>query len=124
MKIATKVTLIAVVLAAVCVIIALTRVWPGESDDVQAVPDPCGPRATVWEGSDWHMFHGGRGLLGRAPGVLGDSFELLWKFKTADQIKSSPVIVDNIVYVGSSDENMYAIDFETGNPMWKYQTSD
>jgi len=116
--------LVAVVLVAVCVSLALIIMRPGESHDADTVQDPCGPTAKIWEGSDWPMFHGGRGLLGRAAGTLGDSLELLWKFETADQIKSSPVIVDDIVYIGSSDANMYAIDFETGNQMWKYQSPD
>ncbi len=59
-----------------------------------------------WEGRDWPMFHGGQGLLGRAPGTLGDSLGVLWKFETGDEVKSSPVIVDDIVYVGSADANM------------------
>ncbi|MHC4435162.1 MAG: outer membrane protein assembly factor BamB family protein [Planctomycetota bacterium] len=124
MKIGTKAALIAVVLVAVCVVLALMTVRPGESDNTQTVQEPSGPKAKIWQGSDWPMFHGGRGLLGRAAGTLGDSLELLWKFETADQIKASPVIADDIVYVGSSDANMYAIDFETGNQIWKYRSPD
>ncbi|MHC4117303.1 MAG: beta-alanine-activating enzyme beta-propeller domain-containing protein [Planctomycetota bacterium] len=111
------------VLVAGGIILALMMV-AGESDEVQLVPKAQQTQATVWKSRDWPMFHGGQGLLGRAPGTLSDSLELVWKFETSDQIKSSPVIVDDIVYVGSSDANMYAIDFETGSKVWEYQTPD
>jgi outer membrane protein assembly factor BamB len=74
--------------------------------------------------SDWPMFRGGQNLSGRAPGDLPDSFTALWKFKTGDAVKSSPVVVDNVVFVGSSDENVYAIDLETGRKVWAYETTD
>ncbi|MHC4170514.1 MAG: outer membrane protein assembly factor BamB family protein, partial [Planctomycetota bacterium] len=41
-----------------------------------------------------------------------------------DQVKSSPAIVDDIVYVGSADANMYAISLEDGRQKWEYKTSD
>jgi outer membrane protein assembly factor BamB len=35
-------------------------------------------------------------------------------------IQSSPVIRDSIVYIGSRDGHLYAIDRETGREVWKY----
>ena len=74
--------------------------------------------------NNWPMFRGSQGLLGRAKGELPDSLELLWKFKTDGQVKSSPVIDSNFVFVGSNDENIYAIDLHTGNQVWAYKTDD
>lgn len=47
---------------------------------------------------------------------------LLWKFKTQDQVISSPIIESNTVYVGSEDFNLYAIHKDTGALKWKYKT--
>jgi len=46
----------------------------------------------------------------------------LWKFKTGGQVISSPVTIDNVVYVGSSDQNLYAINAATGAIKWNYKT--
>lgn len=72
----------------------------------------------------WPMFRGSQGLLGIAEGQLPDSLELIWRFKTDKSIKSSPVIDSNIVYVGSNDKNIYAIDLHTGQKIWTYETDD
>ncbi|MBN2313530.1 MAG: PQQ-binding-like beta-propeller repeat protein [Sedimentisphaerales bacterium] len=74
--------------------------------------------------SNWPMFRGGQSLPGVAEGSLPDSFRVIWKFKTEDDVKSSPVIVDGLVFVGSSDENVYAIDLANGQKVWSYKTTD
>ena len=75
-------------------------------------------------GADWPMFHGGPNLRGVAPGTLADSLTLRWKFKTDAEVKSSPVISEGRVFVGSSDKNVYALDLQTGNKLWSYKTGD
>ncbi|OHB73848.1 MAG: Pyrrolo-quinoline quinone, partial [Planctomycetes bacterium RBG_16_55_9] len=52
------------------------------------------------------------------------SLTFLWKFKTGDTVKSSPVIVGNRVFVGSSADNVYAIDLSMGQKVWSYKTTD
>jgi outer membrane protein assembly factor BamB len=37
---------------------------------------------------------------------------------------SSPTIVDGVAYVGSQDNNIYAVDIETGNKLWNVSTGD
>lgn len=46
--------------------------------------------------------------------------KIKWKFKTGGRIISSPAVVDGTVYFGSFDENVYAIDAETGAQKWKF----
>ena len=113
-----------VVVIAVCVVLAVLVKKRPDIGNAETIPQRTGPKAIVWEGKDWPMFRGGQGLLGRAPGTLPDSLELLWKFETGDEVKSSPAIVDDMVYVGSADANMYAINLEDGEEAWKYQTPD
>jgi len=37
---------------------------------------------------------------------------------------SSPTIVDGIVFVGSNDGNLYAVDAATGEEHWRFETGD
>jgi outer membrane protein assembly factor BamB len=73
---------------------------------------------------NWPMFRGGQSLLGKAAGSLPDSLRLLWKFKTGAEIKSSPAIDNGLVFIGSADANVYAVDLENGNKVWAYPTGD
>jgi outer membrane protein assembly factor BamB len=45
-----------------------------------------------------------------------------WIFKTEDEIRSSPVVYGNTVLVGSYDTNIWAINAETGELLWKKAT--
>lgn len=45
---------------------------------------------------------------------------LLWSFKGKKWFPYSPVIVRNIVYIRSWDKNIYAINIETGEELWRY----
>jgi outer membrane protein assembly factor BamB len=43
-----------------------------------------------------------------------------WRFETGSTVRSSPALVDGILFVGSSDGYLYALDAESGQPLWKY----
>lgn len=47
----------------------------------------------------------------------------LWRFK-AGVIESSPLLVDGILYFGSWDKKIYAVDVETHKAIWSYRTGD
>jgi len=44
----------------------------------------------------------------------------LWQFKTGAAIRSSAIVVEHTVYVGSSDGYVYALDSRRGAVKWKY----
>ncbi len=46
-----------------------------------------------------------------------------WKFATGGKVLSSPVADKGVIYFGSYDRNVYAVDAETGVQKWKYSTS-
>ena len=48
--------------------------------------------------------------------------ELAWKFKTDGMVNSSPAVADGVVYVGSWDGRLYALDAETGQEKWRFKT--
>ena len=46
----------------------------------------------------------------------------LWTFKCEDEVRSSPAVVDRVLYVGAYDNNLWAIDAQKGEFIWKYPT--
>ncbi|HLY30012.1 MAG TPA: PQQ-binding-like beta-propeller repeat protein, partial [Ktedonobacterales bacterium] len=49
---------------------------------------------------------------------------LIWKFDTSGAVGSSPAVANGMVYIGSNDGSLYALDASTGSLMWEYQTGD
>ena len=76
------------------------------------------------------MFHGGRDRVGvnqnetRINVDTAASLGLEWSFPTGGQIWSSPVVSGRVVYFGSDDKKVYAVDASTGTIKWSYSTGD
>ncbi|MEI7827506.1 MAG: PQQ-binding-like beta-propeller repeat protein, partial [Euryarchaeota archaeon] len=47
-----------------------------------------------------------------------------WSYWTGDWVVSSPAIVNGVVYVGSNDNKVYALNAATGAKKWSYTTGD
>jgi eukaryotic-like serine/threonine-protein kinase len=47
-----------------------------------------------------------------------------WIFKTEGPVISSPALAAGVVFIGSSDGGLYAIDRETGKQKWKFVGTD
>jgi eukaryotic-like serine/threonine-protein kinase len=45
-----------------------------------------------------------------------------WSFATEGPIYGSPTLHDDVVYVGSGDGHLYAVDLATGTELWRYLT--
>jgi eukaryotic-like serine/threonine-protein kinase len=45
-----------------------------------------------------------------------------WTFHTHGEVVSSPAIVEGVVYFGSNDGNLYALDPQTGTRKWAFRT--
>ncbi len=43
-----------------------------------------------------------------------------WSFRTGGRVRSSPVVVGSIAYVGSDDKHVYALDTASGSPKWTF----
>ncbi len=69
--------------------------------------------------ADWPIFRGNPLQTGVAAGTLPEKLEVVWTFKTDDAIEGTPAIVNGIVYLGSYDDFLYAIDLKTGKEVWK-----
>jgi outer membrane protein assembly factor BamB/predicted Ser/Thr protein kinase len=46
----------------------------------------------------------------------------IWVFQCEDEVRSSPVVADGVLYTGAYDNNLYALDAKTGHFHWKYPT--
>ncbi len=68
------------------------------------------------------MFRGGpehTGVFASAAPTLGS---VAWKFRTAGRVISSPAVSGGLVFVGSTDHHLYAVDQRTGAQRWKFAT--
>jgi len=74
--------------------------------------------------ADWPVFRGDPALTGVAAGHLSPPLRLRWQFVTGDAVRSSPVIADGKVYIGSTDAKVYAIGLEDGGQQWRFDAGD
>jgi outer membrane protein assembly factor BamB/tRNA A-37 threonylcarbamoyl transferase component Bud32 len=51
-----------------------------------------------------------------------ENIKPIWSFECGDEIRGTPALQENIVYVGSYDHNLYALEAATGKFIWKYPT--
>jgi outer membrane protein assembly factor BamB len=47
---------------------------------------------------------------------------LKWTYTTGNSVFSSPAVANGVVYVGSEDRNVYALNAKTGAKLWNYTT--
>jgi eukaryotic-like serine/threonine-protein kinase len=52
------------------------------------------------------------------------SLNLKWSYATGFYVGSSPAVVNGVVYVGSDDGNVYALNASTGAKLWSYGTGN
>jgi outer membrane protein assembly factor BamB len=68
----------------------------------------------------WPLARGNSESQAFSPSKLPDNPILLWEHKIeSTAFESTPLIVDNRVYLGDLDGEFYALDLETGNVLWK-----
>ena len=49
---------------------------------------------------------------------------LLWSFQTGGWVVVAPEVVGGVVYAGSDDRNVYALDAQTGELLWSFEAGD
>ncbi|WP_251344429.1 PQQ-binding-like beta-propeller repeat protein [Haloplanus halophilus] len=64
---------------------------------------------------------GASGLASAQSGATNDGRET-WTFSTDGAVQSSPTVVDDMVYVGSDDNHLYALDASDGTKQWRFNT--
>jgi eukaryotic-like serine/threonine-protein kinase len=73
--------------------------------------------------TDAPMFRGDEQHTGVYAGAgISELHGMKWKFHTPGQFISSPAVVGDMVFVGSTDHNLYALDRNSGALKWKFET--
>ena len=68
------------------------------------------------------MFRGGPEHLGVYVSPAPTLSTLAWKFRTGGRVISSPLVVGEAVYVGSTDGSLHAVNRPDGTQRWKFDT--
>jgi len=62
------------------------------------------------------------GLGGPAINAVPQDVVPKWTFRCEDEVRSSPRVANGVLYIGSYDHNLYALDAERGTFVWKFPT--
>ena len=74
--------------------------------------------------TDWPMFHHNPLHTGAINGTGPLTNQTLWTYTTGDKIQGHPTVANGVIYVGSLDNYIYALDANTGEELWKFLTGD
>jgi eukaryotic-like serine/threonine-protein kinase len=74
--------------------------------------------------NNWPMFHHDPLHSGASTGNPTLTPTLLWNYTTGFMVESSPAVVDGVVYIGSEDGNVYALNAVSGTKIWSYTTGN
>lgn len=77
---------------------------------------------TVAANQESPMFRNDASHSGYYVGGVSQFHGVKWKFHTHGEVDSSPAISGGVIYVGSDDGNLYAIDQQTGTQKWQFAT--
>ena len=91
----------------------------------QSIPSEVIEPVTPPRAEDWHTFMYDLGFSGISPDKsLAPPLGLLWKFKTGGPLYASPVIANGILYIGSTDGKVYALDAKQWGIKWVFDAGD
>ncbi|MGA3059986.1 MAG: PQQ-binding-like beta-propeller repeat protein [Candidatus Bathyarchaeia archaeon] len=71
----------------------------------------------------WPMFHHDLTHTGYSTSTGPLTNQTLWTFAADYSVSSSPAVLGNVVYIGSDNGNLYALDAATGKYLWSYNTN-
>lgn len=66
--------------------------------------------------------HSSWGPQAVANAAFGNSTNVRWRFRTEEEVRSTPTLAGGVLYVGSYDNNLYALDAKSGGLWWKFAT--
>ncbi len=87
--------------------------------------DPSTALSVVSAPGDWPMYQRDPGHTGFAEDVREVPRGVLrWSFETERQLFASPSVVDGVVYIGTGDGRLLALDGQTGEIVWEVEVGD
>src|SRR5690242_10422832 len=109
-------------LARILALAALAALGIGAlAKDDKSTSSPTGVKQDL---AAWPVFRGNARQTGVAGSSLPEKLTVLWRFSTKDAIEGTPAIANGVVYIGSYDKNLYALDLATGNEKWCYPAGE
>jgi len=111
------------VVSSILVLLFVVSVFPmstfSEAADSQGSLELLGPQSTVdW----WPTFHHDLMHTGYSTSTAPTTNVTSADYGTGSWVASSPTVVDGVVYIGSGDNNVYALHATTGTLVWNYMT--
>src|SRR4029079_9179985 len=70
--------------------------------------------------NEWRQFRGSQRHTGVSASTPATTLKLLWTYDAGEIVESSAAIVDDVVYVGSGDGDLLALNLASGTLRWKY----
>jgi outer membrane protein assembly factor BamB len=112
--------LLILLLAGTTILASCTTFTRALGQTPQIAPAHAGlPAAVDW----WPMFHHDLLHTGYSISTAPQTNQTVWRYTTGGSVMSSPAVVNGTVYVGSNDDNVYALNASTGARIWSYATS-
>jgi outer membrane protein assembly factor BamB/arylsulfatase A-like enzyme len=74
--------------------------------------------------STWPMFRHDLQHTGLSSPEAPNTNATVWTFHTGSRVDSSPAVTDGMVFVGSNDSRVYALNAYTGSQMWNHTTGN
>jgi outer membrane protein assembly factor BamB len=100
----------------------------GEDIDTKIINDIISTNSKIVSSSRdvdwWSMFRHDPEHIGHSTSKAPDTENILWSYTTSLDLKSSPAVADDKVYVGSDDYNIYCLDAGNGAKLWEYTTGN
>ncbi len=112
---------LAIGISAPIIVIAVVMFWLYSFTDLIFTP-PAYLNSTSMQG-DWAMYRHDPSRTGSTDVTdVSPAGELKWSFETGSEIHSSPTVVNGVVYFGSRDHRLYALNADTGEKKWEFKT--
>jgi len=74
--------------------------------------------------SAWPVFRGDPALSGFAPAAPNPPLRKAWTFTCAGAVQATPISDGELIWIGSLDGHLYALDAATGSNRWRYPAGD
>ena len=110
-------------LAASLLLLCRTAYAQSSAPPAAAREDPVRPKGADAHLTGGAMFRGDAAhtAVYSAPGTTA-FHKVKWQFQTKAQVVSSPAVAGGIVYFGSNDHRLYAVDLGSGEKKWDFKT--
>ena len=109
-------------IATITAVVALAGWWAFNLIETRPpLPGPASSITAVSGPDEWVTAQRGNFHTGQVPGpAFTPSGEEVWRFQAEGQILGVPAVADGLVFVGTNDRRIVALDAESGSMVWEY----